>query len=108
MKRCPAPRCPHLIPPTHRYCLHHAREYETKRGTRTQRGYGQAHVRLRGAYAHRLDNGEIIACARCGRPITAKDEWALDHDDNDRSRYLGISHKSCNDSAGGTNAHKHN
>jgi hypothetical protein len=31
-------------------------------------------------------------------------EWALDHTD-DRTGYLGPSHKRCNDSAGGKAAH---
>jgi hypothetical protein len=40
-------------------------------------------------------------CARCGLPIRPGEEWHLDHDDEDRGRYLGPSHARCNEKAAG-------
>ena len=36
-----------------------------------------------------------LNCARCGQPIEPGQQWHLDHSD-DRSRYIGASHKGCN------------
>ena len=33
--------------------------------------------------------------------MVPSDRWELDHDDEDRTRYLGISHWLCNRKAGG-------
>ena len=38
-------------------------------------------------------------CARCNEPIHPDAEWHLDHNDT-RDGYLGVSHASCNLSAG--------
>jgi hypothetical protein len=37
-----------------------------------------------------------VRCARCGELIKPGEKWHLDHDDFDRSRYLGASHARCN------------
>ena len=68
----------------------------------TARGYGTRHQALRrrwGALLARTPGG--IPCARCGDPVVPSDRWELDHDDEDRTRYLGISHWLCNRKAGG-------
>lgn len=99
---CGQPGCPKVV--AKRYCTQHDAEYEAKRGTPAQRGYGQAHRNERTRWASRIERG-IIDCARCQQPILPGSQWALDHDDRDRTKYLGPSHKYCNDSAGGKNAH---
>lgn len=101
-RRCPGLRCPTILTNGERYCLAHMAEHEAARGTSAQRGYGARHRAVRAQWQARFDRGEHINCARCGKRIGPREPWALDHDDEDRSRYLGPSHKRCNDSAGGT------
>jgi hypothetical protein len=62
-------------------------------------GYGAAHKRLRRQWASRVAAGGVD-CARCGQPIVPGSPWDLDHSD-DRSSYLGASHRSCNRSVAG-------
>jgi hypothetical protein len=66
------------------------------RGTREQRGYGPEHAALRRKWAARIAANQSVPCARCGQPIVSGQLWQLDHDDHDRSQYLGPSHQSCN------------
>lgn len=112
MKRCPAKRCPRLIPNTARYCTEHATAYEARRGTPTMRGYGAEHKRLRAQWQTRITRGDLIPCSRCGHPITPGQPWDLDHADNRRA-YLGPAHARCNRQSGGkhgataSNAAKH-
>jgi hypothetical protein len=63
--------------------------------TTTQRGYGGHHQALRKRIAPQVAAGQCI-CSRCGDPIKPGETWDLDHDDQDRSRYLGPSHSRCN------------
>jgi hypothetical protein len=58
----------------------------TARGSTARRGYG---------WQHEQHPHPAWRCARCGRPIHALEAWDLDHDSNDRSRYLGPSHRRC-------------
>ncbi|HXH58457.1 hypothetical protein [Iamia sp.] len=102
MRSCPTPGCGALT--TGGKCTTHASQHEQARGRRQQRGYDNTHDRLRKAWASRVANG-TIRCARCQQPIGGDQPWALDHTD-DRSGYLGPSHKACNDSAGGRAAHQ--
>lgn len=98
-RRCP--RCPRLIPAGTRYCPTHAREYEAKRGTSTQRGYGPTHQALRARWAPQVATG-TVRCWRCGELIRADEPWDLGHDDNDRSITRGPEHAArCNRSAAG-------
>lgn len=85
-------------------CAAHRKQYERARGTTTERGYGSAHVALRAEWALLVSTGTVL-CARCDLPISSTEPWHLDHDDNDRTRYLGPSHARCNTSAGGQLAH---
>jgi hypothetical protein len=41
-----------------------------------------------------------VPCARCHVPIHPDDKWTDDHDDADRTVYLGPSHVDCNAKAG--------
>jgi hypothetical protein len=63
--------------------------------TRKDRGYGEAHVRLRRRWAREVKLGGV-ACARCGLLIGPSEPWDLGHDDADRSRYNGPEHRACN------------
>lgn len=100
-KRCPATRCPRLIPTTARYCDEHTSEYEARRGSARQRGYNTAHERLRAQWQARLDAGEVIHCADgCGQRINPT-AWQLGHD-HERGGYLGPQTIGCNASEGGS------
>lgn len=72
-----------------------ARKYDAVRGGTTARGYGAAHARERKRWAPIVQNGQV-RCARCHQIIEPGTPWHLDHDDRDRSIYLGPSHRSCN------------
>lgn len=100
---CPKPGCPK--PAAGRYCPEHNREYEQKRGTARQRGYDARHDAARRTWAA-LVRGGGVHCARCHGPIDPAEPWHLDHDDADRTRYIGASHARCNTSAGGKRAHE--
>lgn len=103
-KRCPARRCPALIPSNARYCSAHLAEYEERRGTSAQRGYDHRHRRARARQAERVALG-IVQCARCGKIILPNEPWDLGHTD-DRHGYLGAEHQYCNRAAGGRNGAK--
>jgi len=77
---------------------------DAQRGNRHERGYDADHVRLREQWKPKVEAG-LVACARCGLPIQRDAEWALDHND-ERTGYLGPSHKYCNNQAGGQAAHR--
>lgn len=62
-------------------------------GTTAERGYGAAHQRMRRALLAAFEDGQ--PCARCGRPMTGDQPLDLDHTD-DRTGYLGLSHRRCN------------
>lgn len=70
-------------------------------GSTTARGYGAQHQAERTKWAKVVEAGEA-SCARCHKPIKADESYDLDHDD-DRTGYIGVSHVSCNRSAGGRN-----
>lgn len=99
-KTCPRPGCPVIIKASDRYCPQHLGEYEARRGTSAQRGYGSRHQSLRRSWQARIDRGERIMCATCGMPITGRD-WHLGHTP-DRTAYRGPEHVSCNTSDGGS------
>ena len=63
-------------------------------GQTTKRGYGAKHQRLRADWKKKVDRGGV-GCARCGKAIIPGTPWHLDHAD-DRSGYLGPSHRKCN------------
>lgn len=101
MRVCPKPGCPELTPGGP--CAAHRTQREQQRGTRQQRGYGQAHQKLRAQWQRQVDLG-TVRCARCTKPILPGQAWHLDHSD-DRLSYLGPSCVPCNTSAGGKAAH---
>lgn len=74
--------------------------------TTTQRGYGARHQRLRLRWKRLLAQEGQLPCARCHQPIRPTDEWELDHDDDNRDLYIGISCKACNRRAGGQKAQR--
>lgn len=98
-RRCPTRGCPRIITGTARYCPDHARAYETRRGTPTQRGYGTTHRTLRAAWQLRIDAGERVTCATCPVRITGS-AWDLGHD-HVSGGYLGPQCERCNRSEAG-------
>ena len=68
---------------------------QPRRATSTERGYGARHRALRAEVGKDVAAGRAT-CARCGRPIHPAADWHLDHHDEDRTRYIGPSHASCN------------
>src|SRR5215212_2490415 len=68
------------------------------RGVNTTRaGYGSKHQKLRKAL---LAKAYGQPCSRCGLPMLPGQQLHLDHDDYDRSKWLGFSHKVCNSGCG--------
>jgi len=104
MRVCSQPGCPKLVPQTGR-CTEHAREALARRGNTTARGYGAKHQALRSSLKADVESGRVV-CARCHWPILIGEPWHLDHDDDDRSKYIGPSHVACNLSAAGRAAHR--
>lgn len=98
---CPTPGCPH--PATALYCTEHQAEYEAKRGTKAQRGYGKDFQSERKRWARRVATGGVH-CWRCGTRIEAGAPFDLGHND-DRTKIIGPEHPTCNRSAAGRAAH---
>ena len=92
LKVCAELGCPELVDGTR--CPAHTRTNDRRRGTRQERGYDAAHVRLRASWARKVASGRVN-CARCGERISPLEPWDLDHTD-DRAGYLGPSHRACN------------
>lgn len=101
-RRCPGAHCPTILTNGERYCPRHAREYETRRGTRQQRGYGAEHDALRAALLVRMTR-ETIRCIDCGIALTPQ-TLDLGHT-ADRTAYRGPQCSKCNRSDGGKRAH---
>lgn len=99
---CAKVGCPHIA--TGSYCTTHQAEAERARGNSNQRGYGVEHQRTRTTLDIRVQAG-LVNCARCGQRIKPGEPWHLDHDDTDKTKYLGPSHARCNTSEGGRKAH---
>lgn len=59
----------------------------------TERGYGWDHQKARQRFLAEMQEGD--PCARCGDPMVTTEPLDLDHND-DRTGYLGLSHRSCN------------
>jgi hypothetical protein len=60
--------------------------------------YGWQHQKARKAAKAKMRDGD--PCCRCGQPMYRGDDLHLDHDDYDRTVYLGLSHATCNERAG--------
>jgi hypothetical protein len=95
---CAEPGCPTLVAKGR--CTKHRRERDRARGTRQERGYDAAHVRLRADYQRRMDKGEKFHCWRCPSLIDPSD-WHLGHDDHDRSKHRGPECPPCNQATSG-------
>ena len=63
------------------------------RAPKKQRGYGYAYQKLRKAL---LPQAYGTPCSRCGKPMLPGQELHLDHDDWDRTKLRGFSHRECN------------
>lgn len=77
------------------YCPTHAAEQQRRANT-TVRGYGWEHQKVRDEAMRTLIG---TPCTRCGEPVLAGQALALDHTD-DRTGYLGLAHRHCNNVAG--------
>ena len=66
--------------------------------------YGRPHARVRAEVARVVARGDA-RCARCGLAIDPAEPWDLDHTD-DRSGYLGPSHRRCNRATAGRSRRK--
>jgi hypothetical protein len=75
-----------------------------KPGGTVASGYGQAHRAERARQLAALVDG-VTPCARCFKPMWRMQQLHLDHDDRDRSRWLGLAHARCNTSAGARIGH---
>lgn len=95
-----SPTCPAVLTSGERYCPTHLAEWEARRGTSTQRGYGGRHQKLRASWQRRINAGEVIVCWRptCSVRITGT-AWHLGHDDDDRRIYKGPECIPCNTKA---------
>ena len=106
MRVCNVPDCPKIYPKAEgSRCSEHRKKAEVARGSRQARGYDKAHIALRNAWKPKVESGSVL-CSRCHQPILGGQAWHLDHDDNDRSKYKGPSHRHCNLSAGGKASHQ--
>lgn len=99
-RRCPRPNCPRILTNGERYCVEHAREYETKRGTPAQRGYDHTHRTTRTQWVGRMASGEVVHCARCGKRLDPTQPWDLGHT-ADRTTWTGPECLPCNRGDGG-------
>lgn len=77
------------------YCDEHTAEQQRRANT-TARGYGHQHQKARDEAMRTLLG---TPCTRCSEPVLAGQALALDHTD-DRTGYLGLAHRHCNDVAG--------
>lgn len=62
------------------------------------RDYGRAHRKLRKAWGAKVELG-YVRCSRCWEFISPSQQWDLDHNDEDRTRYNGPAHRYCNRAA---------
>lgn len=62
--------------------------------------YDYRHRKLRAAVALVVARGDAY-CARCGGWIHPSEGFDLDHNDEDRTKYLGPSHVRCNRATSG-------
>ena len=76
----------------------------SRKASSTSRGYGQEHRAVRAAIAGRVNAG-LECCVRCGLVIEAGTAWDLGHSE-DRSRWTGPEHASCNRAAGARKANR--
>jgi hypothetical protein len=66
-----------------------------RRGSTTQRGYGDEHQRLRAQLIATYSPDD--PCARCSEPLgDDPDVLDLGHIDGDPTRYSGLEHRECN------------
>lgn len=72
-----------------------------RKASTTARGYGAEHQRQRRMIAPLVAAG-LATCARCGERILPGQHWDLDHTD-DRTGYLGPSHRFARDCPAGGN-----
>lgn len=80
-----------------KYCDIHTAEAQQRANT-TARGYGATHQTARRHALADFIPGQI--CPRCQQPITDLTSVDLDHT-NDRTAYNGLTHRICNQRAGG-------
>jgi hypothetical protein len=89
--------CPTRALTTHRSgrCESCRRQHWRNQPTRTERGYGTDHHKLREAWRPLVEAGDVD-CARCHEPILPGEPFDLGHDDSDRTKWTGPEHVACN------------
>ena len=101
-EKLPTGNCP-LKATTGNRCEEHARAYEARRGSRSDRGYDAGHVAERARVALDVAAGRV-RCWRCDEPIAADEEWDLGHADD--GRIAGPEHRGrCNRRAAALKGH---
>lgn len=80
LKVCAESGCPELVDKG--YCTAHTKANDRARGSRQQRGYDAAHVRLRASWARKVATGQVM-CWRCHSRISPLEPWDLGHVDTD-------------------------
>lgn len=98
MKVCLEPGCGSLTKRTR--CRDHERAKDKARGSAAARGYGTEHRAIRAEWVPLVATGHV-KCWRCGDYIAAGAPFDLGHDDEDRSKYRGPEHLSCNRATSG-------
>ena len=98
---CSQPGCGELVEVGK--CDEHRREYDRRRGTNAQRGYGSQHRATRAAL---LPEAYGTLCLHCGERMWPHHKLALDHTE-DRTGYRGIVHASCNASEGAARGNRY-
>lgn len=98
MRVCATPKCPTLTPVGTLRCPTHVAEHEQARGSRHERGYGNAHDARRVELLRHLMPG--TPCPVCGHGMWATQELDAGHSEDLRANPDAVAdrleHRGCN------------